>query len=78
MKKYKKCRDFALIAGVAMLFGSCVSVQRHPRPPYRPHPHPRKVVIIAGQPAAAGQNGNCAVFEECLAMSETDSYGCTE
>lgn len=76
MKEYKKWNVFALTAGMTMLVSSC-AVHRHPRP-HRPHPHRHRVVIIAEQTAAAGQSKDCITFEECLAMTEPDSYGSTE
>lgn len=76
MKGYKKWSVFALIVGTAMLFSSC-AVHRHPRPHHR-HPHRHKVVIVAEQTTATGQNTDCITFEECLAMAGPDSYGSTE
>ena len=87
MKGYKKWSVLTLIVGMATLFSSC-AVHRHTRP-HRHHPHRHKVVIIAeqttrtGQNTAeqttrTGQNTDCITFEECLAMTEPDSYGSTE
>lgn len=79
MKEYRKWSVFVLTLGMAMLFGSCV-VHRHPRPHrHRPHhPHRHRVVFIAEQTAVAGQAQDCITFEECLAMTEPESYGSTE
>ena len=41
-------------------------------------PHRHKVVIIAEQTTGTEQNTDCITFEECLAMTEPDSYGSTE
>ena len=68
MKEYKKWSALALIVGMTTLFSSCA---RH-------HPHRHKVVIIAEQTTGTGQNTDCITFEECLAMTEPDSYGSTE
>ena len=78
MKRYKKWSVFALMAGMAMLFGSCaVHRHRHPRP-HRHHPHHHKVVIVAEQTTLINQNTDCNTFEECLAMARPDYYGSTE
>ena len=76
MKGYKKWSVLTLIVGMATLFSSC-AVHRHTRP-HRHHPHRHKVVIIAEQTTGIEQNTNCITFEECLAMTEPDSYGSTE
>lgn len=76
MKGYKKWGAFILIAGMAMLYSSC-AVHRHPRP-HRHHPHRHRVVIIAEQTTATEQSKDVITFEECLAMSEPDSYGSNE
>ena len=84
MKEYKKWSALALIVGMTTLFSSC-AVHRHPRP-RRHHPHRHKVVIIAEQTTGTEQNTDCITeqntdcitFEECLAMTEPDSYGSTE
>ena len=69
-----------VIAGMAMMLASCTTVYRHPRPHrHHPHhPHRHKVVIIAEQTTGTEQNTDCITFEECLAMTEPDSYGSTE
>ena len=77
MKVYKKWGTFALIVGMAMLCSSC-ALHRHTRPHRHHHPHRHRVVIIAEQTTATGQSKDCITFEECLAMSEPDSYGSTE
>ena len=69
MKEYKKWSALALIVGMTTLFSSCA---------HRHHPHRHKVVIIAEQTTGTGQNTDCITFEECLAMTEPDSYGSTE
>ena len=68
------------IVGMTMMLASCATVHRHPRAPkpHRHHPHRHKVVIIAEQTAGTEQNTDCITFEECLAMTEPDSYGSTE
>ena len=75
MKGYKKLGALALTAGMATLFCSC-AVHRHPRPHHRPHRH--KVLIITEQTTRTEQDTDCITFEECLAMTEPDSYGSTE
>ena len=67
MKGTKKWSAFALIAGIAMLFCSC-AVHRHSR-------HHHRVLIVAKQTTNTGQSKDCITFEECLAMTEPDSYG---
>lgn len=76
MKGYRKWSAITLIAGMTMLCSSC-AVHRHIRP-HRHHPHRHRIVIVAEQTAAAEQNKDCITFEECLAMTEPDSYGSTE
>ena len=77
IKVKKKWGTFALIVERPMLCSSC-PLHRHTRPP-RHHPPPRlRVVIIAEQTTATGQSKDCITFEECLAMSERNSYGSTE
>ena len=76
MKGFKKWCSFTLIVGMSMLCSSC-AVYRHSRP-HRHHPHRHRVVIIAEQTAATEQSKDCITFEECLAMTEPDSYGSTE
>lgn len=73
MKGYKKWSTFALIIGMTMLFCSC-AVHRH----HRHHPHRHRVAIVAQQTIATEQSKDCITFEECLAMTEPDSYGSTE
>ncbi len=73
MKEYKKWNALALVVGITTLFSSC-AVHRHPRPHHRHHLHHHKVVIIAEQTTGT----DCITFEECLAMTEPDSYGSTE
>lgn len=74
MKGTKKWGTFALIAGMAMLFSSC-AVHRHR---HRHHPHRHRVVIVAEQTTPTEQSKDCITFEECLAMTEPDSYDSTE
>lgn len=76
MKGFKKWCSFTLIVGMSMLCSSC-AVYRHSRP-HRHHPHRHRVVIIAEQTDATEQSKDCITFEECLAMTEPDSYGNTE
>lgn len=56
---------------------SCVTSRRHPRH-HRHRPHRHKVVIVAEQINTTGQDKKCKTFEDCLAMTEPDSYGNTE
>ena len=76
MKGYKKWGAFPLMVGMAMLC-SPGAVHRHTRP-HRHHPHRHRVFIIEEQSTATEQNKDCITFEECLAMTEPDSYGSTE
>ncbi len=56
---------------------SCVTSRSHPRH-HRHRPHRHKVVIVAEQTNATGQDMKCTTFEECLAMTEPNTYGNTE
>lgn len=65
----------AIMAIMALTASSCVTLHRHR---HRHHPHRHRVVVVAEQTTATGQNKDCITFEECLAMTEPDSYGSTE
>ena len=74
MKGTKKWGTFALMVGMAMLCSSC-AVHKHR---HRHHPHRHWVVIVAEQTTPTGQSKDGITFEECLAMTEPDSYDSTE
>lgn len=66
------------IAGMSMLFGSCVTVRKGPRPPrhHHRHPprHPHRAEINIKQVATPWQGEGSAVMEDCLAMLEPNYY----
>lgn len=67
----------AMVALMMLSVCSCVTSRSHPRH-HRHRPHRHKVVIVAKQTNATGQDKECATVEKCLAMTEPNTYGNTE
>ena len=78
MRTGKKIGMIAMAVLVPLAVSSCGTLRIYPRHHHH-HPHRHRTVIVAERDTArTEQEMGCAAFEECLAMTEPDSYGNAE
>ena len=76
MEVFKKLNVVFMVVGMALLLDSCATVHWHPR--HRHHPHRHRVVIVADRTPATLPIHEGLEMQECLTLTEDESYGSIE
>ena len=90
MTSDNKCKTAIMALGAVFMLSSCVTIHRRqapPPPPHHQHHHPKPkpkrhrhhhALLMMDEYEFNLLQGNCTMFNECLAMTDTASHDNTK